>query len=454
VADAAAAPTIEVPNTHPIGFYYIVLGEFAERCSYYGVTAILSKYMSKELGFGEANAGTMYALFTAGCYFLPLLGGYIADNFFGKYWTIVGFSVPYIVGQVLVGFPSQYAFFCAVPLLMMGSGVVKPNVSTLMGMTYDQQRPGKDQLRSSAFAYFYAVFNIGAGLGQFAVPEIKDSHGYQLAFTFPAVFMVLAFFGFAMGKKHYAKEVIVRKKLTKEEWRERMQLLGRVGVLFLPLPFFWAAYYQTGSTWVFFGETYSHEVLFGTKITAEQLQWLNAALIVLLTPVLRFVFKTLADRGIVVRPVQKLLFGFVFMGIACLCLSVAGGLAGTAQEITVIKDGKDVLERVPLPTEQTVTLWWMVLAYFFLTIGELLVSVTGLEFAFIVAPEKMKGFMTALFLLTIWAGNLFVNAPISRLYAKMDPSYYFGLLTVLVIIAGVAYAAIARKFEQKMGKIV
>ncbi len=99
MADAAAAPSTDVPDTHPTGFWYICLGEFAERCSYYGVTAILSKYMSKELGFGEANASTMYALFTAGCYFLPLVGGYIADNFFGKYWMIVGFSVPYIIRQ-------------------------------------------------------------------------------------------------------------------------------------------------------------------------------------------------------------------------------------------------------------------------------------------------------------------------------------------------------------------
>ncbi len=94
----------------------------------------------------------------------------------------------------------------------------------------------------------------------------------------------------------------------------------------------------------------------------------------------------------------------------------------------------------------------MVAAYVLLTISELLISVTGLEFAFIVAPPAMKGFMTALFLLTIWAGNLFVNAPISRLYSSMDPSYYFGLLMVLVSIAGVAYAWVAKNFEQKMGK--
>ncbi len=96
---------------------------------------------------------------------------------------------------------------------------------------------------------------------------------------------------------------------------------------------------------MFFGATYSHEVLLGYPVTAEQLQWLNAALIVLLTPVLRLVFKSLAARGIEVRPIQKMLFGFLFMAGACACLAVAGGMAGTAQEIAVVKDGKDAIER-------------------------------------------------------------------------------------------------------------
>ncbi len=98
--------------------------------------------------------------FMAACYLLPLLGGFVADNFFGKYRTIVYFSVPYIIGQVILGISALHNETClylSLGLLAMGSGVIKPNISTLMGLTYDQRRPGKSKLRSDAFAMFYGV---------------------------------------------------------------------------------------------------------------------------------------------------------------------------------------------------------------------------------------------------------------------------------------------------------
>src|SRR5947207_2184350 len=132
------------------------------------------------------------------CSSLPLLGGWVADRFLGKYWTIVGFSIPYILGHVILGVENFAFLVMALALLAMGSGVIKPNISTLMGLTYDQQRPGQPRLRSSAFAYFYVAINIGAALGQIAVPEVKDRYGYQYAFLVPAVFMAIALTMFAL----------------------------------------------------------------------------------------------------------------------------------------------------------------------------------------------------------------------------------------------------------------
>src|SRR5262245_16741249 len=173
--------------------------------------AILSLYMTEQLGLSEANGATFMALFIAGCYFLPLLGGYLADNFFGKYWTIVGFSIPYVVGQFIVGIENRYVVAGALALLAMGSGVIKPNISTLMGLTYDQQRPGQEQLRSNAFSWFYLAINIGAFLSQLGVPWLRSKYGYQVAFLFPAGLMAVALTVFAMGKRFYAKEKIERK---------------------------------------------------------------------------------------------------------------------------------------------------------------------------------------------------------------------------------------------------
>src|SRR5262249_30195821 len=140
-----------VPDTHPPGFWFFLGGEFAERCSYYGMRAILPLYMTAQLGMSDDDAAQWYSLFKAACYLLPLLGGFLADRYFGKHWTIVGFSVPYLAGQLLIGVESRAVLLLALVLLAGGSGVIKPNISALMGLTYDQQRPGKGRLRADAF---------------------------------------------------------------------------------------------------------------------------------------------------------------------------------------------------------------------------------------------------------------------------------------------------------------
>src|SRR5215471_5650178 len=139
--DSVGAPDISLPArgirgffaSHPIGFWFIFWGEFAERASYYGMRGILSVYMADQLGFGTANASTYMHIFIFGCYVLPLLGGYLADNFFGKYNIIVAFSIPYILGHVVLTIEEPIFMFTALALLAMGSGVIKPNISTLMG---------------------------------------------------------------------------------------------------------------------------------------------------------------------------------------------------------------------------------------------------------------------------------------------------------------------------------
>src|SRR5262245_52060056 len=99
--EAVAAGTesaASIPTSHPIGFWFFFWGELAERCSYYGMRAILALYMARQLGFAEETANLTMHAFIAACYLLTLVGGWVADNYLGKYWTIVGFSIPYILG--------------------------------------------------------------------------------------------------------------------------------------------------------------------------------------------------------------------------------------------------------------------------------------------------------------------------------------------------------------------
>src|SRR5438874_9561073 len=151
------------PTSHPTGFYFFFWGEFAERCSYYGMRAILAKYMTDQLGIPQDNSAAYSACFSAAVYFLPLLGGWVADNFFGKYWTIVGFSLPYILGHVILGVDNVPFQDDALCLLATRSGVIKPHISTATGIAYDQPRPGQTRPLRAADAMLSAAVAVGAG---------------------------------------------------------------------------------------------------------------------------------------------------------------------------------------------------------------------------------------------------------------------------------------------------
>jgi dipeptide/tripeptide permease len=364
-------PATTVPVNHPVGFWFFFWGEFAERCSYYGMRAILALYMTERLGVDKADAGTFMSLFIAACYFFPLIGGYVADNFLGKYWTIVLFAVPYVVAQFMVGVENRYVVFGALVLLAMGSGVIKPNISTLMGLTYTQQRPGQDQLRTSAFSWFYMAINIGAALSQFAMPWLRTEYGYQTAFFFPAGLMLLALFIFALGKKYYAHEEIVRKvvlhdgepvppasrtitglpvtyvSMTPEalaaEKKLKWDVLVRIGAVFLTVMFFWAIFDQSASTWIFFADTYMDTTIFGFNASADSIQAFNPVFIVLLVPVSVWIFKMLDRAGYPIKPTQKMTLGFALTGLSMVIMSIAGYMAGTKQDAVKFTSPEGVL---------------------------------------------------------------------------------------------------------------
>ncbi len=598
---AAGAPE-GVKTGHPKGFWFFFWGEFAERSSYYGMRAILALYMTEKLGVEKSDAGTFMSLFIAACYFFPLIGGYLADNFFGKYWTIVGFSVPYVVAQFMVGVENKYVVFGTLVLLAMGSGVIKPNISTLMGLTYDQQRPGQEQLRSNAFSWFYLAINIGAALSQFAMPWLRTEYGYQTAFLFPAGLMALALSIFASGRRFYAKETIERqivgspeeripdgvtvtglsvkyKVVTAEEKAAnralKLQTLQRIGMLFLLVTLFWAIFDQAASTWIFFADTYMDCHLFGYEVSADAIQGFNPLFIIIFLPLSVILFNRLAATGMKIKPTQKMFAGFILTGLSMVIMSLAGFLSGTKQDAVKVtfKEGEVIVpapeaklnelaagasfgdvrvyatdwkyndenkkvslsqgtitfadgstiavsngridfdksrgvfaksklepagsleskfkkgeyaiggdkliigkdnateiktgEKVEAPQDKEppkvtlekvdwvkppdrVTVWWQVLAYLILTIAEILISVTGLELAFVAAPPTMKSFVTACWLVTVALANFLINAPITRLYPNMHPGQYFAMLATAMGVVTLIFIPVSAKFNRGM----
>jgi POT family proton-dependent oligopeptide transporter len=438
------APMPPQPTGHPLGFYFIFFGELAERFSYYGMRAILLLYLVNILHFEKDDAASIQSYFKAACYLLPLLGGFLADRFFGKYWTIVGFSVPYVIGHFVLGIESRTAMILALALLAGGSGVIKPNISTLMGLTYDQKRPGQEALRSSAFLWFYFAINIGATISLFALPEIRDyviskyddpPLAYRIAFQFPAWLMVLALGIFAAGKRHYAVEVIGAKPhLTDEERRQRWTTLATLFGVFGLIVFFWVAYEQNDNLWVLFAQDHVDRVInfgFYTKEFApDQFQFVNGMLVLVFAPLFGWFFRRVDPHGKRFRATTKILLGFLLTAGASAVMAVAAHLA---------------------TGEPKVSGWWIILAYFVLTAGEVLLYGTALELAFTAAPANMKGFITACFLLTNTIGNL-INSQLTKLYeTKIAAAPFFAMSAGIVLAASVAFVFVGRRFNRARG---
>lgn len=425
-APVAISPAAAL-RSHPRAFWFFFWGELAERCSYYGMRAILALYMARQLGFSEQTADAAMHAFMAACYLLTLPGGWLADKFLGKYRTIVSFSIPYIIGHVILGFENIPCLVMALFLLALGSGVIKPNISTLMGMTYDAQRPGQERLRSDAFAMFYGAINLGSAMSTFAMPWIRLHYGYRLAFLFPAALMVVAFFIFALGKRYYAVETILRREKTPAEHAAQRDVLARISGVFILVSFVWCIQDQSASTWTFFAETYLNLELFGVTLQPDMIQGFNPVLIVVLLPFVTWFWHWLAGRGIKLRPTDKMLIGFVLVILSMVVMAAAGFLSSKDAKVSVL---------------------WEIAAYVVITLAEACISVVGLELAFTAAPAHMKSFVTGCWLLTIFAGNV-LAIPVSTLYSKMSPGPYFSLLFVMILVVTVAFVFVAGRFNRR-----
>lgn len=450
----AAAPAVS--TWHPLGFWFFFWGEFAERCSYYGMKTILPVYLTEVLHFADTQGGEIMNWFKMGCYTLPLLGGYLADRFFGKYWTIVGFSVPYVLGHFVLGIPNEAALILALVLLAGGSGVIKPNISTLMGLTYDQKRPGQEQLRASAFLWFYFAINIGALISTFTLPLVTKhyggtQHAYAIAFQVPAWLMVAALLVFAAGKPHYATETLVYQKPTPEQRRERWRTLARLGGVFGLIFFFWIGYEFNDNIWIYFIRDYVNlnvdlsAIGLSKGVQPEQLQTVNPLCVMIFAPLFAWLFARLDPQARLFTAGNKMLAGFVMCVAASATMAAAGFLAtGTHTAVA-------------LEAQSKVSIAWPAAAYVFLTLGEILIYGTGLEYAYAAAPKTMKGFVTGCFL-ALDAGANFVNAWLVRLYGgslrlekrgPLSPGAFFSMAALIVLAATFAFFFVGRRMNRQ-----
>src|SRR5687767_13339060 len=183
---------------------YIVGNEACERFSYYGMLSILTLYLKNVMDMGESGAKEVAHLFMTAVYFLPLLGGWLADRWLGRYWTILIISLFYCLGHGALALfeGSRAGLFLGLTLIAIGPGGVKPCVSAFVG---DQFGPNQEQALTKVYGLFYWCINIGAALGFALIPLIRDHAGYRWAFGVPGIFMGLATLVFWLGRRQYVR---------------------------------------------------------------------------------------------------------------------------------------------------------------------------------------------------------------------------------------------------------
>lgn len=415
-------------NRHPRGFWFVFWGELAERASFYGMKALLVLYMIDKLGYSDANSSTVASFFTALAYILPIVGGYIADHYLGKFRTIIYFAIPYILGHIILGtFDNNVGLYVALALLAGGSGSIKPNISTLMGLMY--QKEGKSHLLSQAFSWFYMAINIGAASTTTTLPFIRDRYGYGAAFMAPTILMVIALAIFYMGKKYYPQEdmrALAKTPKTPEEKAEERSVLLRLSGLFALIVFFWSVFDQSYSTWTLFARDYLElNTVFG-RIPPDAIQGLNPILIVALSPLFAWIWSR-TDKSETNRlsSPKKMLLGF-FAVTFCMGVMTVAGFMAASQKISIL---------------------WEAGAYVLMTCAELCISVIGLQLAFEEAPVRMKSTITGIWLCTIFLGNVLAGF-FSRFYPMTTPGKYFSAMLAMIVVVTIAFYFVGRRFER------
>jgi POT family proton-dependent oligopeptide transporter len=384
---AAPVPLEARDDKMPSGVFFIVANEFAERFCYYGINAILTIYMTQFLRLGDADATTWHSLFKSGAYFFPLVGAIVSDVFWGKFRTIMVFSMVYAAGcTVLALVPGSTGLFLGLFMVAFGTGGIKPCVSTNVG---DQFTGKNSHLIERAFSYFYLAINAGSSISIFFCPVLLKSYGPRLAFGLPAAMMLVAVLVFWLGRHKYAVVPPAGKAWLRDVLsKEGISTILSLGVIYLFVAFFWALWDQSnGQTWTLQAQSslMDKNLGFGIVLLPAQIQVVNGFFILGLVPVFTFVIYPLMGKLFAVTPLRKMAIGLFVIASSFLIVSRIEGR---------------------IQAGEVVSAWWQILAYVVLTAAEVLVSITALEFSYKQAPLKMKSFIMALFLLSTSVGNL------------------------------------------------
>lgn len=405
-------PAIE-PRPHPRGLYVLFFTELWERYSFYSMMAILTLYMDEALRFDAARIGRVYGGYIGGVYLMPLVGGWLADRVLGFYRAVILGGAVMMLGHLVLGVDSLPFFYAGLALLACGSGLLKPNVSTIVGNLY-RERP---ELRDAGFNLFYMGINLGALVSPLSVAWIRAHYGWRVAFASAAVAMFASLAVFIAGRRHIADAAaMVPPPATAPGRTPTADTRGRVLTLllvFLVSALFWIAFYQNAFTLTFWARDSTR-----TTIAAESFQSVEPFGVIAFSGLLVGGWSWLGRRHLEPSTPAKMLLGVLLVAVAFAVMAVAGLLGGDTGRVS---------------------LWWLVSAYLLIALGEVCLSPMGLSLVNRVAPARQRGMLMGAWFVSLSAGG-YLAGFIGAYWNQMPHSRFF---MMVVGILGVAAALLS-----------
>jgi POT family proton-dependent oligopeptide transporter len=441
---------------HPRGLPTLFFTELWERFSYYGMRSFLILYMTSAvaqggLGFSVKDAASIYGTYTMSVYLTAVPGGLIADYLTGARLAVFLGGVIIAAGHFSLVFRSMTTFYLGLILISVGTGLLKPNISTMVGSLYRQNDPRRD----SGFSIFYMGINLGSVLAGFIIGYLAKgvtfksflarmgqdpNSNWHYAFGAAGVGMVLGLAIYLLNQRHLKgvgnkiprasknkTEAVVREPLTRDDWKR----IAAIFIFFLFTILFWGAYEQKGASLNLFADRLVRAEIFGMSFPITYLQSLTGIFVIMLAPVFSRLWIRMKDR----QPSSpaKFAFGLVFIGLAFMLMVPASlGTAG----------GK-------------VTFWWLVGLYFLAVCGEMCLSPVGLSTVTKLAPLKLVGIMMGVWFLAAAFGNKLAGY-LSGFFVSNDPgrlaTLYGGIAVGLFVSAGIL-ALFTPSIKKMMGKV-
>jgi len=419
---------------HPRGLSTLFFTEMWERFSYYGMRGFLILYMTKALGFTDPHAGAVYGNYVGSVWLAAIFGGVIADRWLGHYRSVLLGGTIIALGHFTLALHALPFFYTGLSLIVIGTGLLKPNVSTLVGSLYEQG----DERRDAGFSIFYMGINLGALLGPLVAGKLAEGVDWHLGFACAGVGMTLGLAQYVLGRRRLApaiERLAARPGaapvpgstggFTTEDWKR----MTAVVVFFAFASLFWGAYEQAGSTLNLFADRYVHLELLGIKLYASWFVSVQAAFVILLSPAFAWLWVTLGPR----QPSSpaKFALALLFVGLAFVLLMPAGAIAQGGVRIS------------PL---------WLVAAYFIEELGELCLSPVGLSVVTKLAPKQVVGLMMGVFFLSNALGNKLAGWSAGFISTTPLPTL-FGVTAAVTLGAAAVMFLLIRPVQRLMGGV-